>query len=85
MDLEKMEILDRISRHCPDAMSAYLHCMNRADFEGNIFFSLDTVRIDMSESFAKFRNKIKKLALENILEWHEDKEGIYVTMADIYE
>ena len=79
--ITSQEILDRISRHCPEALSIYLQCINRADAKGNIFFSKDLVEVDMSEKWAKFRNRIKKLALENLLEWHPFNDGILVTLA----
>lgn len=79
------EVLDRISRHCPEALSAYLHCINRADSDGTVFFSRSIVEIDMSEGWAKFRNHIKKLAIEDLLEWHPFNNGISVTLAGIDE
>lgn len=79
------EVLDRISRHCPDALSAYIQCINRANKEGNIFFSKDLVEINMSEEWRPFRNKIKKLARENLLEWYPFNDGISVTLANVYE
>jgi len=79
--ITSQEILDRISRHCPEALSVYLQCINRADAEGNVFFSKDLVEIDMSEKWAKFKNRIKKLALENLLEWMPFNEGISITLA----
>jgi hypothetical protein len=78
--LTSQEILERISRHCPDALSIYIQCINRADKEGVIFFSRSLVEVDMSESWAKFRNRLKKLALENLLEWHPFRGGISVTL-----
>ena len=77
------EILDRISRHCPEALSAYLQCINRANNQGTVYFSKQTVEVDMSERWAPFRNQIKKLALENLLEWHPFNEGIAITLAAI--
>lgn len=77
------ELLDRISRHCPEALSAYLQCLNRADEEGKIFFSRDLVEIDMSCTWTRFRNQIKMLALENLLEWHPFNNGIFVTLAAV--
>ena len=79
------EVLDRISRHCPEALSDYLHCINRADSDGTVFFSRSIVEIDMSEGWAKFRNHIKKLAIEDLLEWHPFNNGISVTLAGIDE
>jgi len=77
------EILERISRHCPDALSAYLHCINRSDVEGKVFFSKEQVEVDMSEVWRTFLNKIKKLARENLLEWHPYNDGIAITLAEI--
>lgn len=85
MDLQSItsqEILDRISRHCPSSLSAYLQCINRANSEGTVVFSKSLVENDMSETFLTFKNRIKKLALENLLEWHFTDEGsISVTLA----
>lgn len=79
------EILERISRHCPEALSVYIQCINRADNEGKVFFSHVCVDIDMSEEWRSFRNNIKKLARENLLEWHPINNGIHVTLADVHE
>lgn len=78
------EVLDRISRHCPEALSAYLSCINRANAEGTVFFSKSMVDVDMSDEWHKFRNNIKKLARENLLEWHPFDGGISVTLADLH-
>jgi len=79
--ITSQEVLDRISRHCPASLSAYLQCLNRANANGTIFFSRDLVEIDMSERWSPFKNHIKKLALENLLEWHPFDNGISVTLA----
>ena len=79
------EVLDKISRHCPDALSAYLQCINRSSSEGIVFFSRQLVDIDMSEEWHPFKNKIKKLAREGLLEWHPFDGGISVTLADVHE
>lgn len=75
------ELLERISKHCPESLSAYLQCINRADEEGTVFFTKDMVEVTMSEDWRQFRNHIKKLARENLLEWHPFNEGISVTLA----
>jgi hypothetical protein len=82
-EITSQEILERISRHCPSAFPAYLQCLNRQNNFGKIIFSKDFVEQEMSESWTKFKNSIKKLALENLLEWHLTKKGIEVTMAAI--
>ncbi len=81
--LNGQEILTRISKHCPDAMHVYIQCLNRANEDGIIHFSRQLVEIDMSEGWTKFRNSIKKLAQENLLEWHPLDNGISVTLAAI--
>lgn len=80
---ETQQILDTISRHCPESLSVYLHIINRVDDTGSVHFSKEMVTDDMSESWHKFKNNIKKLARENILEWHPLDDGIAVTLADI--
>jgi len=79
------EVLDRISRHCPEALSAYLQCINRVDNAGQVYFTRNMIEIDMSEDFRSFRNNIKKLSRENLLEWHPFDKGISVTLVDIHE
>ncbi len=79
------EVLERISRHCPEALSTYLQCINRAGEDGCLFFSRELVEVDMSEDWRPFRSNIKKLARENLLEWHPFDGGISVTLADIHE
>ena len=75
------EVLETISRHCPEAFSTYLQCLNRAGKTGNVFFSKDMIEVDLSEEFRSFRKNIKKLARENLLEWHPFDGGISVTLA----
>ena len=79
--ITSQETLDLISRHCPQALTIYLQCINRSDMEGRVFFSRELVEVDMSESWSKFRNRIKALAQEGLLEWHPVSGGISVTMA----
>ena len=75
-------ILDTISRHCPEALSTYLQCRNRADADGQVSFSRTLIEVDMSEDFRTFRNNIKKLARENLLEWAPLDGGISVILAE---
>ncbi len=77
------EVLERISRHCPEAFSAYLQCINRADNEGSVHFTKEMVEVNMSEEWRSFRNNIKKLARENLLDWHPFNDGIHVTLMDL--
>lgn len=88
MDLYSLniqEVLERISRHCPGSLSAYIQCINRADKNQSIFFSRNIVEEEMSESWSKFKNHIKKLAIENLLEWHYINGGIAIVLAGIDE
>lgn len=80
--ITSQEILERISRHCPSALSTYFQCINRANQDGSIHFSREMVDIDMSENWHAFKNNVKKLARENLLEWIPLDGGISVTLAD---
>lgn len=80
--IASQEVLERISRHCPEALSVYLHCINRVDANNRVFFSRSMIDQDMSETFTKFRNKIKKLAVEDVLEWHPFNNGLMITLVD---
>jgi hypothetical protein len=77
------EVLERVSKHCPEALSTYIHCLNRADEKGQILFTRELVEQVMSESWTKIRNNLKKLALENLLEWHMFNNGFAVTLASL--
>lgn len=79
------EILERVSRHCPEALSTYIQCVNRAGSDLSIYFDKEVVEIGMSEGWTKFKNNIKKLARENLLEWHPFDTGISVTLSGIHE
>lgn len=79
------EILDRISRHCPEALSVYLQCLNRQDANCKVIFTREMVENDMSYGWAKFKNHVKKLALENLLEWHLLGSDIAITLAEFNE
>jgi len=84
MDLHAItsqEILDRISRHCPGSLSTYLQVINRVNNAGEVQFTKKQIEFDMSETLTKFRNNLKKLALENLLEWHPVLDGLKVTLA----
>ncbi len=77
------EILERLSRHCPEALSTYFQCINRAGKDGQVFFSKQLVDVDMSENWGHFRNNIKKLAKENLLQWHPFDKGIAITLTEV--
>jgi len=80
-EITSQDILERISRHCPSAFPVYLQCLNRQNNFGQVTFSRSMIEEEMSESWTKFKNSLKKLALENILEWHLSDRGIEVTLA----
>lgn len=77
-----LEILDQIGRHCPRSMSLYALCLGRMDDEGNVMFSKKEIRDDLSDSYCKFRNDLKALAREGLLEWHEMGDNLHVTIGD---
>lgn len=83
--ISSQEVLERISRHCPQALSIYLQCINRADKDGLIMFSKPMVEIDMSETWTRFKNRIKCLAKENLLAWQPFNGGIAVNLAVLDE
>ncbi len=76
--LTTQEILDKISRHCPEAMSTYLHCLNRADTNDKVSFDRYQIDVDMSEEWHVFRRNIKKLARENLLIWSPTTDGLEI-------
>lgn len=72
--------LDAIARHCPRALYTYTTLMGRADDGGALKLSREQITHDMSESYARFRNNVKSLALEGLLEWHESPTGISIQL-----
>lgn len=79
------EVLERISRHCPRALSTYLQCINRVNENGEVFFSKEKVNIEMSDEWRVFLSNIKKLARENVLSWVPFNGGISVTLMENHE
>lgn len=75
------QTLDKISSHCPRALSAYLLCVAKSDHLGHIIFTREEIMNDRSESYVKFKNNIKMLAREDVLEWHEMGETMHVQLA----
>lgn len=75
------QTLDRIARNCPRALSAFIHLLSRADNEGKITLQKQQITNDLSESFAKFRNDIRSLAREELLEWHQMGDHLHVIIA----
>jgi len=79
----QLDTLELMSRHCPKSISAYAICLGHADDEGNCQFTRDQIVHDLSESYARFRNHLKALAREGILEWHEMGDTLVITLAGI--
>lgn len=85
-NITTQEVLERISRHCPEALSTYFNCLNRCSTkDGSVFFSKELVDVDMSEEWKEFRKNVKKLALENLLEWHPFNGGISITLTNLHD
>lgn len=75
------ETIDIISRHCPRALTTFVACLNRLHEDGSCAFSKEDVTIGRSESYAIFRNNLKALAREGLLEWGELEGKIHVRVA----
>lgn len=77
-----LDILDQIGRHCPRALTTYITCMVRASESEKITLMKEEIVYDLSESFVKFRNDLKSLAREGLLEWHQMGDHIHITLVD---
>lgn len=75
------QTLDRIARNCPRALSAFIHLLTRADDEGNVTLEKKQITDELSESFACFRNDIRSLAREDLLQWHQTANSLHITLA----
>jgi len=78
-----LEIIDQIGRHCPRAISCYVICLGRADADHNVVFRREEITTGLSESYCKFKNDLRALAREGLLEWHEMGYYLHVTLAEI--
>ena len=83
MDLNSIyqaEVLEKISRHCPQAMSPYLQCFYKVDSEGNAYFSREDIEVRMSYDYPDFLHAIKQLAREDLLKWSPLDGGIAIQL-----
>lgn len=81
--LVSQQSIENISRHCPRALTTYLLLVNRANTEGQVFLEKKTITDDLSESYRGFKNNVRKLALEGLLEWGEINGGISIILAEL--
>lgn len=79
------EVLERLSRHCPRAISTYILCLNKQSDSGEVFLPKIEIIKDMSESYTVFKNNLKSLARENLLEWNELNDGLFINLATTEE
>lgn len=77
-----LDVIDQIGRHCPRSMSIYAICLGRMDSENKITFSRKEITEDLSESYCKFKNDLKALAREGLLEWHEMGNYLHVIIGN---
>jgi len=73
-----LEIIDQIGRHCPRAINTYILCLGHMDEKRSLILSKEEVTKDLSESFCKFKNDLRALAREGILEWHEMNSNLHI-------
>lgn len=78
-----LTILDQIGRHCPRAMGTYALCVARMNTINKLVLSKRLINEDLSESYTKFKNDLKSLAREGLLEWHENENILTVIVGDI--
>lgn len=85
LDLATTEILFRIGRHCPEALTTYMHCDIRSNNSGTVVFTKNEIDEEMSEEYQTFKSNVKKLAREDLLEWHPfGKDGsLSITLVDL--
>lgn len=70
-----------IAKNCPRSLSTFIHIKSRVDNRGKVTFQKKEIMNDLSESFAKFRNDIRALAREDLLEWHQMGDYLHITLA----
>lgn len=75
------QTLGRIARTCPRSLTTYIHLLCRADQEDKVVLEKKQITDDLSESFAKFRNDLRALAREDLLEWHQMGNFLHVVLA----
>lgn len=77
-----LEILDQIARHCPRALSTFVLCLGRANEVNHCVFSKEDIQLEMHESYTVFKNNLKSLSREGVLEWHNIDGKVHVTLAN---
>lgn len=79
------ETLERLSRHCPRAISTYIVCLNHQDEDGELYLPKLDINEKLSCSYTKFKNDLKSLARENVLAWREVDKGVRISVANPVE
>ncbi len=74
-------VLEKLSRHCPRAISTYMTCLHKQDDDGVVFLHKNEITNEMYESYTVFKNNLKSLAREDVLKWNETRDGIYINIA----
>lgn len=84
-DPKSMMVLEMISRHCPQALTTFLQCLNRADNMGRVVFNRQTIEVAMSEDYDTFISNVKALARENLLCWSPLNGGVAIELAPMVD
>lgn len=67
--LVSLDLLDRIARHCPRALSTYVICLKRMNKDGICLFTKDDLKMELHESLTVFKNNLNYLSREGVLDW----------------
>jgi uncharacterized protein YfaT (DUF1175 family) len=72
-----------ISENCSRALSTYLICHKHSDQDHFLQVTKDQINIDESLSWTKFKNDLKALSRQGLLEWiDQDDDTINITLSE---
>ena len=77
-----ISILDQIARHCPRAMGTYALCLSQMNENNTFVLTRNQIINDLSESYTKFKNDLRSLSKEGVLEWHSNGDYLTVIIGD---
>lgn len=80
-----IDILDKIARHCPRALSTYLLCVKMRNSEGLCVLTQDNIKCDFGESATIFRNNLNHLKREGLLEWYPINKRYHIKLLETDE
>lgn len=78
--LTHQEVLEIITRWCPDSLTTYLACIDRSDDAGYAVFTPVLLRRELFTDVPVFTKHVRNLARQDLLKWYEIDDGVLVKL-----